>query len=176
MSITLVIGGARSGKSTLAEKLARASRSPVRYVATYLDDGQDSEMAERLARHRAQRPAEWETVENRQDLVEIAKTRGGKFLLLDCLTVWLAGCLWKNWSDEDLFREVNELLEELGRSPIDSVLVANEVGLGLVPEHFEDRRFRDLAGWINQRVAAKADRVVLVVAGIPLKVKGELVL
>lgn len=172
MEITLITGGARSGKSSAAENLLRLQSAPVLYVATYLRESPDAEMEQRIARHRDQRPKEWETVENRLDLSQIVKSLGGKILMVDCLTVWLGGCMMKGWSDDTILAEIDKTLDALRTYQARAVLVSNEVGLGIVPGDPDSRRFRDLNGWVNQRVAARADRVIWVVAGIPVTIKG----
>jgi len=172
MEITLITGGARSGKSSTAENLLREQTVPVLYVATYLREGSDEEMEQRIARHQERRPGEWETVENRLDLSKIAAELSGKILLVDCLTVWLGGCMMKGWSDDRILSEIDQTLDTLRAHKARAILVSNEVGLGIVPGDPDSRRFRDLNGWINQRVAARADRVIWTVAGIPVTIKG----
>lgn len=164
--IELVIGGARSGKSTLAENKARDSRLPVTYVAT----GQplDAEMAQRIAHHRARRPAGWRTIEEPLTLADALRREAATktCLLVDCLTLWLTNVLL---ADRD--EETGRLLEALPTLPGHVILVSNEVGWGIVPENALARRFRDEQGWLNQRIAALADNVTLVAAGLPLVLK-----
>lgn len=163
---TLVLGGARSGKSAFAESLVTGP-GPVRYVATARPV--DAEMAERIRRHRARRPGAWEVVEAGPDLAAaIAATPAGSRLLVDGLTLWLADLLERA---PDVTDPVEAALKELQNAP-HAVVVSEEVGGGLVPEGAPARRFRDLAGELNQRVAAACDRVFLVTAGIPLALKG----
>jgi len=166
---TLILGGARSGKSAFAESLLSGPK-PVRYLATARPV--DAEMAERIRRHRARRPAGWEVVEVDGDLSgAIAATPAGHRLLIDGLTLWLATLLEGDgppgrpadgWADA--------VLASLQQAP-DAVIVSEEVGGGIVPDNALARRFRDLAGELNQRVAAACDRVVLVTAGIPVEIK-----
>ena len=154
--LTLVLGGARSGKSRYAESLVMALPAPWIYVATA--EARDTEMAERIAAHQARRGAGWRTLETPRDVVGALAAHGTTPLLVDCLTLWLS----------------NERLEAvLGKAAGPLVLVANEVGFGIVPDNALGRRFRDLQGLLNQRIAARADRVVLVVAGVPLTIKGS---
>jgi len=164
--IELVIGGARSGKSAFAEAQALASGLRVIYLAT--GEARDAEMDERIAHHRARRPAGWRTVE--EPLLLAAALRRAAApdtcLLVDCLTLWLANVLL---AERD--GEVAKLLETLPALPGRIFLVSNEVGSGIVPENALARRFRDEQGRLNQRVAALADRVTLVVAGLPLPLK-----
>ena len=148
-STTLILGGARSGKSRLALEL-QSPRTRVSFIATAL--ASDSEMAERIERHRAERPRHWRTVEEPCELV---------------------ACLREACADADalVLKQADELAALLALRPADLTLVSNEVGLGVHPATENGRRFRDLLGMVNQRVAAAADRVVLMVAGLPLTVK-----
>ena len=170
--ITLVLGGVRSGKSRYAQQLA-AQAERVTVIATAQAHG-DEEMEERIARHCAERPAHWRTVEEPLELSGAIRTAAVEcdLILVDCLTLYAANLLDRFPEDrgsiEAAFRE---LLESLGGSDCRVVLVANEVGSGIVPEYPSGRRFRDLAGELNQRVAAVADRVLLMVAGLPLVLK-----
>lgn len=168
-SLTLVIGGARSGKSRFAEGLITALPPPWLYVATA--EARDNEMATRIAAHRARRDTGWRTFETPRDLAAALSACGRMPVLVDCLTLWLSNTLL---ADADVEVEIAGLETVLAapRSPV--VLVTNEVGLGIVPEHPLGRRFRDLQGLLNQRIAARADRVVLMVAGLPLALKGNL--
>ena len=164
--VTLVLGGARSGKSAHAESLV--ARPGAVYVATA--EAIDDEMGERIARHRARRGAGWTTVEAPLDLGAAlrAPPSDASGILVDCLTVWLGNLMH---AGRDIDREAGSLLESLAVPPVPVVLVANEVGLGVVPDNPMARAFRDHAGRLNQALAARADRVVLVTAGIPLVLK-----
>ena len=167
-AVTLVLGGARSGKSAYAESLFAGS-SRVVYVATA--EAIDDEMRARIALHRARRGDGWRTVEAPLDPGAAVGThaRGAATgVLVDCLTVWLGNLMH---AGRDIDRESRSLVESLAglRAPV--VLVANEVGLGIVPENPIARAFRDHAGRLNQALAARADRVVLVTAGLPLVLK-----
>jgi adenosylcobinamide kinase/adenosylcobinamide-phosphate guanylyltransferase len=165
---TLVLGGARSGKSRYAESLIAALRPPWLYVATA--EGRDAEMAERIANHRAQRASGWQTIDAPHDLASALGTVPLKApLLVDCVTLWLSN---RMLADADVDCEIRVLEAALDRRAGPVVLVSNEVGSGIVPDNALARRFRDLQGQLNQRLAAGADRVVLVVAGMPLIVKG----
>jgi adenosylcobinamide kinase / adenosylcobinamide-phosphate guanylyltransferase len=169
MSHLLVLGGARSGKSRLAQARAEAFAGELRFVAT----GQafDAEMADRIARHRADRGPRWRTVEAPLDLSEaIAEhSRHDTLLLVDCLTLWTSNLLL---AERDIPAATQALVVALGRAPGPVIMVANEVGLGIVPDNALARRFRDAAGLVNQAVAQVADEVVLVAAGLPLILKG----
>jgi adenosylcobinamide kinase/adenosylcobinamide-phosphate guanylyltransferase len=165
--LTLVLGGARSGKSRHAEAIVTTLPAPWFYIAT--GEPQDNEMAARIAEHRARRGAEWQTVEAPRDLVSaLAAVPASGAVLVDCLTLWLTNVMLDGADvDAEIRRLERALIERKGAV----VLVANEVGLGIVPENALARRFRDAAGRLNQRFAVLADRVVLLVAGIPLRVK-----
>lgn len=165
--VTLVIGGARSGKSAYAESLAKDAKSPV-YVATA--EHTDGEMSERIALHRDRRGKLWRTVEEPVQLsavIALADERNG-FVLVDCLTVWLNNLLFH---DEDIEAHLSALAETLTETRGHVVLVANEVGLGIVPENALARRFRDIAGRVNQAIARIADEVVFMTAGLPMQLK-----
>ena len=166
--LTLVLGGARSGKSRYAESLVTALPAPWIYVATA--EARDAEMAERIAAHQARRGAGWRTLETPRDVVGALTAHGTTPLLVDCLTLWLANALL---AGADVDAEIERLEAALEQASAPLVLVANEVGFGIVPDNALGRRFRDLQGLLNQRIAARADRVVLVVAGLPLTIKGS---
>jgi adenosylcobinamide kinase/adenosylcobinamide-phosphate guanylyltransferase len=166
--LTLVLGGARSGKSRYAESLITAQAPPWIYVATA--QAGDDEMARRIAAHRARRNAGWQTIEAPHDLAGALETASAHArLLVDCMTLWLTN---RMLAEADLDAEIGRLEEALLRRAGMAVLVSNEVGYGIVPDNALARRFRDAQGRLNQRLAASADRVVLVVAGLPLAVKG----
>lgn len=166
--ITLVLGGARSGKSRYAERLVESAAAGAVYCATA--EAGDAEMAERIAAHRARRSPFWRTIEAPLALAEviIAEAVGDRPLLVDCLTLWLSNLLLAGRRAEDEARALCGALRQAA-GPI--VLVSNEVGMGLVPQTPLGREFRDAAGWLNQEVAALADRVVFVAAGLPLILK-----
>jgi adenosylcobinamide kinase/adenosylcobinamide-phosphate guanylyltransferase len=166
--LTLVLGGARSGKSRYAESLITALPPPWTYAAT--GQGLDAEMAERIAAHRARRGAGWTTVEAPRDLAAVLAAHAATPILVDCLTLWLSNLMMAEAMVEPEFDRLGLALAQT-TAPV--VLVANEVGSGIVPDNALARRFRDLQGWLNQRMAAQAERVVLVVAGLPLFVKGS---
>jgi len=172
-SLTFVLGGARSGKSRYAENLIGAlpppSKPPWAYIATA--EAGDAEMAERIAAHRARRGAQWQTLEAPRDLAAALKACEGMPMLVDCLTLWLSNLML---AEADIDAEIVHLETALAAATAPMVLVANEVGYGIVPNYPLGRRFRDLQGILNQRIAARADRVVLVVAGLPLAIKGTL--
>ena len=166
--LTLILGGARSGKSRYAEGLITALPGPWIYVATA--EARDREMAERIAAHRARRGTGWTTIEAPRDLAGALAAHGKTPVLVDCLTLWLSNVLL---ADADVDAEIAQLEGSLAHVAAPIVLVANEVGFGIVPDNALGRRFRDLQGLLNQRIAARADRVILVVAGLPLTMKGS---
>jgi adenosylcobinamide kinase/adenosylcobinamide-phosphate guanylyltransferase len=166
--LTLVLGGARSGKSRYAETIIIALPPPWVYVATA--QALDAEMTARIAAHRARRGAGWTTVETPRDLVATLAANGKAPILVDCLTLWLSNLMM---ADAQIDAEIDRLEQALATAAAQVVLVANEVGSGIVPDNALARRFRDLQGGLNQRIAAQADNVILLVAGLPLFVKGH---
>ena len=166
----LILGGARSGKSRLAEQRARDSGLAVVFIAT--GEPGDEEMRARIAAHRRRRPGEWRTVEAPLALGAALEreAKADRLLLVDCLTLWLANIIDDAGALE---RERAALLAALPRLPGRVVLVSNEVGQGIVPDNALARRFRDEAGRLHQAVAAACERVTWVTAGLPLTLKGE---
>lgn len=168
MTTTLITGGARSGKSVLAEARALAAPGRPTFIATATAG--DAEMADRIARHRARRDAHWRDVEAPLDLVAaLDATDGTGARLVDCLTLWLTNLMFT--SGRDWRAEAEALVAALPRQHSPVILVTNEVGMGIVPDNALARSFRDAAGTLNQHVAAVADEVILAVSGLPLKVK-----
>ena len=167
--LTFVIGGARSGKSRYGESVIATLPPPWTYVATA--EALDAEMAERIAAHRARRGPQWRTIEAPRDLAAALAECETTPVLVDCLTLWLSNHML---ADADIELEMARLEDALTAAKTPMVLIANEVGSGIVPDHPLGRKFRDLQGVLNQRMAARADRVVLVVAGLPLALKGSL--
>jgi adenosylcobinamide kinase/adenosylcobinamide-phosphate guanylyltransferase len=183
MTRTLILGGARSGKSGLAERLARASGKEVVYVATSYAG--DAEMAARIAHHRARRPAEWKTVEEATALAGMLRALCApeRIVLVDCLTLWLTNLMFAKHEDypevgpialPPLFASERAALLDWLDAPStgDVVFVSNEVGMGIVPYGAVSRVFADEAGRLNQDVAARCERVLFVAAGLPLALKG----
>ena len=166
--VTLVIGGARSGKSVYAESLAGDTQSDPVYIATGTPN--DVEMAARIQEHRARRGERWRTIEEPLNLASaIARDAvPGHVVLVDCLTLWLANIMAAKY---DPATETGQLIRTLDAAAGPVILVANEVGLGIVPDNVLAREFRDHAGWLNQAVAGVADRVIFVTAGLPMRLK-----
>ncbi|MGH8183633.1 MAG: bifunctional adenosylcobinamide kinase/adenosylcobinamide-phosphate guanylyltransferase [Rhodanobacteraceae bacterium] len=169
---TLILGGARSGKSAWAERLASSSGCDVVYVATA--EAHDDEMRARIAHHRARRPAQWSCVEEPLALAATlaAHARSGRVLLVDCLTLWLSNLL--HAGEARFESERAALLDALPKLPGELLLVANEVGLGVVPLGTLTRRFVDEAGRLSQSIAVVVERVLFVAAGLPVALKGGL--
>jgi adenosylcobinamide kinase/adenosylcobinamide-phosphate guanylyltransferase len=167
--VTLVLGGARSGKSHHAEALVEAWERDALYVAT-AEPG-DDEMRDRIAQHRARRGARWTTIEAPLELAAVLRREGsaGRPILVDCLTLWLSNLML---AGRDVAGERRALLAALAAAEGPVVLVANEVGLGIVPENALARAFRDHAGTLNREVATASERVLFVAAGLPLVLKG----
>lgn len=167
---TLILGGARSGKSRFAQALAEVEEGRLVYLATAA--AHDAEMADRISRHRSDRGGRWETVEEQFDLPGVIRdhAQADTVLLVDCLTLWLSNLML---AERNVDAAGSALIAALELQHGHVILVSNEVGSGIVPETALGRAFRDEAGWINQRTAAAADAVALVVAGLPLWLKGH---
>ncbi|PSU35979.1 bifunctional adenosylcobinamide kinase/adenosylcobinamide-phosphate guanylyltransferase [Photobacterium lutimaris] len=172
MATELVLGGARSGKSRYAESVAQASEKPITYIATATAG--DEEMAERIERHRQDRPCAWTVIEEPTALAQaiIDSSTPDNCLLVDCLTLWLTNCLFNQDLSIDWQHQKAELLDALNKVEGDVVLVSNEVGQGIVPMGQMSRRFVDESGWLHQAIAKQVDRVTFVTAGIPQYLKG----
>lgn len=168
---TLILGGARSGKSALAERLAGDSGREVVYIATA--QAHDDEMRARIAHHRGRRPAHWSCVEEPLALAEVLRlhARLDRCLLVDCLTLWMSNLLIDPEAAR-FERERDALLDALPTLPGEMLLVSNEVGLGIVPMGALSRRFVDEAGRLHQAVATQCERVLFVTAGLPIALKG----
>jgi adenosylcobinamide kinase/adenosylcobinamide-phosphate guanylyltransferase len=173
--IHLILGGARSGKSAYAEAQAGASGRPVVCVTTCATAFADAEMHERIRQHRAKRPAHWATLENRFDLKTLCGEHPGKTLVVDCLTLWLSfhSTSVELFGEEHVLHRLDAAVSAARLHDIHLLLVGNELGMGLVPSSPLGRAFRDLAGRANQRLAAQADTVDFIIAGLPLRLKGR---
>ncbi|OIO59514.1 MAG: bifunctional adenosylcobinamide kinase/adenosylcobinamide-phosphate guanylyltransferase [Alphaproteobacteria bacterium CG_4_10_14_0_2_um_filter_63_37] len=171
MPITLILGGARSGKSGHAQRLAEAHGGPVVLIATAPRIEGDEEWNARIDRHRSERPEGWRTVEEPWALPRTLQTHAAPegAVIVDCLGLWVSNLMFAGVPVEQAASDLIALLPEL---PGQILLVGNEVGMGLVPESPESRRYRDEVGRLHQRIAQVADQVVLVAAGLPLRLKG----
>ena len=170
MGLTFLVGGARSGKSTLALRLARESGRPVVFVAT--SEPRDEEMIERIERHRRERSPDWSTVEAPLDLAEaLAAAPEEACVVLDCLTLWTSNALEAGWSDAAVARAAEGVARLAAARIAPTVVVSNEVGLGVVPDTPLGRRYRDVHGRVNAIFAAAAERACLVVAGRALELR-----
>jgi len=169
-TVTLVLGGARSGKSRYAEQLVEDAATNGLYLATATAG--DREMAQRIRHHRERRGPFWTTIEEPLHLAHALETHAlpGRPILVDCLTLWLSNLMEAGRSVDSELERLVSTIEDL---PVPVVLVANEVGQGIVPDNALARRFRDHAGRTNQRIAGIAERVVMMVAGVAMAVKGE---
>lgn len=170
MPLTFLLGGARSGKSRLAVRIASSWRGPVVFVATATAG--DEEMEERIRRHRAARPRHWTTVEERLDVVEALRAvRADPFVVIDCLSLWLSNLIEAGWDDDAVEREAAALARVATSRAAPTLIVSNEVGLGIVPVTPLGRRYRDLLGRANALVAETADDSLFVVAGRALRLE-----
>lgn len=170
----LILGGARSGKSSLAENLALKSGKAVTYIATANRQYNDSEMDARIQHHCERRPPQWRTVETPVELATTIEKLDGtdQCLLVDCLTLWLSNCLYELGEDH-WQKQRSDLLATLPELQADILLIGNELGSGLIPLGPENRRFVDENGFLHQSLATLCDRVILTAAGLPLVLKGE---
>jgi adenosylcobinamide kinase/adenosylcobinamide-phosphate guanylyltransferase len=173
--LTLILGGARSGKSSYAEKLATDSGLPVTYIATA--QVYDEELKQRVQHHKDRRPKDWQLIEAPYYLAPalLANNHAGTVLIVDCLTLWLAQCICPDCAPPegvDWAHELAAFLELLSKLQGNIILVSNEVGMGIVPLGEINRQFQDEQGRLNQAVASIADEVIFVAAGLPLKLKG----
>jgi len=172
MPVTLILGGARSGKSRYAETTALSlSENPI-YIATAPLIENDAEWMQRIEHHRNERSKNWQLIEEEIAIVSILEKYAmhGNVVLIDCITLWLSNLSYR---DKDIDQEVEQLCDLLPTISGQVILIANEVGMGLVPDNPEGRIFRDAQGRLNQRLAALADHVEFVAAGLPICLKGE---
>ena len=170
MGLSVLLGGARSGKSELSARLASTSGRPVVVIVT--GEARDEEMTERIRRHRAARPSSWETVEAPRALPEAVRDlEGDAFAVLDCLTLWVSNLIEEGLGDDEIVDDAREVATTLAKRDAPSVVVTNEVGLGIVPMHELARRYRDTLGRVNATFVSEAERAFLVVAGraLPLE-------
>jgi len=170
--VIFITGGCRSGKSRYALDYANRHFSKKLYLATC--EVLDQEMAQRVENHKKMRGPEWQTVEEPLEVVEKVRRYGdeAEVVLLDCITLWLSNLLLKWDDDSKVTGEVDRLIETLKKSQASFLIVSNEVGMGIVPADPLSRRFRDLSGIVNQKIAEVADTVIYIVSGIPMFLKG----
>ena len=168
--LTLVLGGARSGKSNFAMERAKKANS-VLYIATYRRTG-DKEMEGRIKNHKKIRPKNWKVVEEPIDLSKAIKRKAKNFqvILIDCITLWISNLILKEKTAQEILEEVQRLMTMIKRTNSKFILVSNEVGLGVVPDTKLGREFRDIAGMVNQIITQNAHQMYFMVAGIPMKI------
>ncbi|UCD15200.1 MAG: bifunctional adenosylcobinamide kinase/adenosylcobinamide-phosphate guanylyltransferase [Candidatus Omnitrophota bacterium] len=169
--LKFIIGGARSGKSRFASETAKKAAGKVAFVAT--SQALDKEMEERIQLHKKIRPPTWQTFEEFKDIAPLIKRIGNQFdtIIIDCLTLYVSNLLLEGAEDNTIEKGVSSLIEEIKQIKSDVFIVSNEVGLGVVPDNRLARRFRDLAGRINQLVATRSDEVTFIACGIPMALK-----
>lgn len=169
--ITFILGGTRSGKSSFAVKLAEELTKRTAYIATCIPD--DDEMHERVMLHKKERPSEWTTFEEPKELAILLKNINNQFetVIIDCITLFVTNLIMDNLEDNVINDKVTQMMLALKDVNYDTYIVSNEVGLGIVPENALARRFRDIAGKMNQLIASHADNVIFMVSGIPMKIK-----
>lgn len=170
--IVFILGGARSGKSTYAVELAKNHNERIAFIATCRP--KDEEMKKRIELHKKKRPVHWKTFEEPKNVSSLLKeiTAGFDTVIIDCLTLLVSNLLSDNLDDRIIEQRIKKMLKTLEKANCRSIIVSNEVGLGIVPGNKLARRFRDLAGRINQLVVKKADEVFFMISGLPLKLKG----
>jgi adenosylcobinamide kinase/adenosylcobinamide-phosphate guanylyltransferase len=166
--ITFILGGVRSGKSTFALKLAKERARKVAFIATC--EPLDAEMKRRIRRHKNCRPRGWKTFEAPLAIAEVFRKIDNKFelVIVDCLTLFVSNLMLKGFSEARIAREIKAMLTAAENSKAETIIVSNEVGLGIVPESELGRKFRDIAGRVNQLVAREADACYFTIAGLPL--------
>ncbi len=172
-TLILVTGGCRSGKSQFALDYADRHFRKKMYLATC--EALDEEMAKRIEDHKKKRGPDWQTVEEPTEIADAMRQHGNQteVILLDCITLWLSNLLMRQKSDQEIMNDVGRLIDTVKQSPSSLIFVSNEVGMGIVPVDPLGRRFRDLSGMANQKIAEAADRVVFMVSGIPTFLKGK---
>ncbi|MEW6101827.1 MAG: bifunctional adenosylcobinamide kinase/adenosylcobinamide-phosphate guanylyltransferase [Candidatus Omnitrophota bacterium] len=168
--ITFIFGGARSGKSSFSVKIAKARR--VAFIATC--EPRDCEMKKRITSHQNSRPSFWKTFEEPLNVAALIRKISGEYdlILIDCITLLLCNLLLKRFSEEKIEKEILGIISALKKGKVDSVLISNEVGMGIVPRNKLSREFRDIQGRANQIIAKESSKVYFMLAGIPLRIKG----
>lgn len=170
-NIAFILGGERSGKSKYAVSLAKDSAKNVLFVATAKN--LDSQMDRRIKLHKKERPCHWKTIEENKDLLSVIEAVPKKYdlIIIDCMTLFVSNLLLSGYSETRIKSMVGKLLEGIKGAHFNSIIVSNEVSLGIVPDNFLAREFRDVLGKVNQMVAAVSDRVCFMVCGLPLDMK-----
>ncbi len=163
--LTVVLGGARSGKSSLAVRLGERTDGAVTYIATSPHIDGDHELDDRISLHRDERPAHWHTIEEELDLATALTSAWDGLVLVDCLTVWLGNMLHHGRDEADVLAATTAAIDAVAHRGGDTVVISNEVGLGIVPDNELSRRYRDVLGRVNQQWVAASDRAYLLVAG-----------
>jgi len=171
--IIFILGGARSGKSSYAIKLAKQFKRKVVFIATAVSP--DEEMKKRISLHKISRSRYWKLIEEGKDIHSVLISLKDKYetILIDCLGLWISNLLVENLTDKKIEEEISRLIKVISKLNVKIILVSNEVGSGIVPDNLLARRFRDLLGHANQMMAEYADEVIFMQSGIPLKIKGE---
>lgn len=171
--IVFIVGGARSGKSSFAVKLAKETKGRVAFIATC--QAKDAEMAKRIELHKKNRPKEWVTYEEPYGVSGLLNKISVKcnVILIDCLTLFVSNLMLRESTDRKIIKEAKDILSALKKKTSRAIIVSNEVGLGIVPQNKLGREFRDLAGRVNQIFATGADEVFFMASGIPWKIKNE---
>ena len=172
--LILILGGARSGKSSYVVELAKRLSKRVVCIATAISP--DEEMKERIKIHKSLRPRQWKVIEEGKDISSVLPKLKGKYevVLIDCLGLLVSNLLADNLEDKEIVVRIEKLIDSILQVKLTTILVSNEVGGGIVPDNLLARRFRDLLGLANQMIARNADEVIFMQAGIPLRIKGGL--
>lgn len=167
--ITFILGGARSGKSSYALKIAKDRPGKVAFIATC--EAKDKEMKGRIAIHRTTRPSHWTTFEEPRNIDKRAGKISPSFktVIIDCLTLWITNLMMENMTPASIEKKARQLVSIMKKMKADSIVVSNEVGLGIVPDNKLARDFRDIAGRVNQIIAGRSDKVYFMISGIPMK-------
>jgi len=169
--ITFILGGARSGKSHYALEIAQKRHKKVAFIATC--EPLDKEMQRRIRAHQKNRPSYFRTFEEPRDIYGLLKKINSEFglIVIDCLTLWVSNLLLNGMKEREIVEEMKKIVDALKKAKAKSIIVSNEVGLGIVPRDKLSRDFRDIAGRINQLVAREAKEVIFMISGLPLKIK-----
>ncbi|MBL7072819.1 MAG: bifunctional adenosylcobinamide kinase/adenosylcobinamide-phosphate guanylyltransferase [Candidatus Omnitrophica bacterium] len=169
-SFVFVLGGVRSGKSGYAAKWAEEMGGEVTFIATA--EPHDEEMTERIKRHKASRPKEWNLIEESKDVDErLSKISSSGTVLIDCLGLFVSNLIAAGFSDGEIEKKIENIINQISKNDLNAIIVSNDVGSGIVPLNSLARRFRDVIGFANQKCAANADKVIVMHAGVPVVIK-----